>query len=80
MANPISFDNPAVGPACLPNQGEDYEGTLLFYVTAAVKAAAVVVTIFVAIYVFVVIDVAVVSVVAIVFDVADFVVVIFSCL
>jgi len=26
MASPISFDNMAVGPACLPNQGEDYEG------------------------------------------------------
>jgi len=26
MSSPIAFDNPAVGPACLPNQGEDYEG------------------------------------------------------
>ena len=31
MSSPIAFDNPAVGPACLPNQGEDYEGLFWCY-------------------------------------------------
>ena len=27
VAKPIKFDNPAVGPACLPNKGQNNEGS-----------------------------------------------------